>query len=397
MSPERALSSGARVAVVLLLAGIAFASSAAPRVPDSDQVVLERLPSSPLDGELETLRRTLHARPRDLKLASTTAWKLVLQARRLGDPRYLGYAQAVLRPWWQQPLAPTEVLLVRATIRQNRHQFDAAIEDLERVLEREPGHVNARLTLAVVQVVTGSPRAALESCSKLVSTAGHLVRVACHSLAAGHAGDLDGAYRRLVRGVARDRRAAPSLRAWSFGILADIAYRMGHAEAARQHLVQAIALDADDRFVRLQLADLMLAEGQLGDVESLLAPIADSDAALLRRALAAKRQDDERHVALSATLQRRFDEQRRRGDSTHRGAEARYLLHLRAKPYEALQAAIENWALQREPADARILLESALASKDIEAAMPVLDWMRRTGIEDVHLEALVQRFRLNGS
>ena len=64
-----------------------------------------------------------------------------------GDPRFLGYAQAALGPWWTQPAAPTTVLVLRATIRQSRHEFDAAVADLDRVLQRDPKHAQALLTV----------------------------------------------------------------------------------------------------------------------------------------------------------------------------------------------------------------------------------------------------------
>ena len=57
----------------------------------------------------------------------------------------------------------------------------------------------------------------------------------------------------------------------------------------------------------------------------------------------------------------------------------------------ALEVARRNWATQREPADARILLEAALAAGESAAAQPVLDWLDRTGLEHVRIEAAVDR------
>ena len=90
-------------------------------------------------------------------------------------------------------------------------------------------------------------------------------------------------------------------------------------------------------------------------------------------------------------LRARFAASRQRGDSLHQGEEARFLLHLADQPQAALTLAQANWAVQREPRDARILLEAALAAGEPEAARPALDWMAQTGIEDVALTALAQR------
>jgi hypothetical protein len=94
------------------------------------------------------------------------------------------------------------------------------------------------------------------------------------------------------------------------------------------------------------------------------------------------------HVAL---LQARFDAARRRGDSVHLREEARFTLHLLDRPGAALELARRNWASQREPADARLLLEAALAAADPAAARPVLDWLDRTGLEDARMAALARR------
>jgi hypothetical protein len=44
--------------------------------------------------------------------------------------------------------------------------------------------------------------------------------------------------------------------------------------------------------------------------------------------------------------------------------------------------------VQREPADARIMLESALAAKDPLAAQSVLEFLRKNRVQDVRLIAL---------
>ena len=57
----------------------------------------------------------------------------------------------------------------------------------------------------------------------------------------------------------------------------------------------------------------------------------------------------------------------------------------------ALDLARRNFTVQREPADARVLLETALAADDAAAAQPALAWMRETGIGSVQLDALARR------
>ncbi|UUZ52705.1 hypothetical protein LP419_26185 [Massilia sp. H-1] len=83
----------------------AQAVQAAPYTPASGSAVIERLPrrADPAQQELRALRAQLAARPGDLALATSVARQHIATARRETDPRYFGYAQAALAPWWSQP------------------------------------------------------------------------------------------------------------------------------------------------------------------------------------------------------------------------------------------------------------------------------------------------------
>src|SRR5262249_20308787 len=80
-------------------------------------------------------------------------------------------------------------------------------------------------------------------------------------------------------------------------------------------------------------------------------------------------------------LRSRFDAAALRGDKLHQQEEARFNLYLIGDKAKALALAQENWTLQREPRDARILLEAALAMKDPAAAPGALQWLRDAGHE----------------
>jgi len=95
--------------------------------------------------------------------------------------------------------------------------------------------------------------------------------------------------------------------------------------------------------------------------------------------------------AAAATLRARFDASRARGDNVHRREEARFRLHLEEDPKLALRLARENWAVQREPTDLRILAEAAVAAGDIDAVHTVRQWLAQTGLEYAAVHGLVTR------
>jgi hypothetical protein len=80
-----------------------------------------------------------------------------------------------------------------------------------------------------------------------------------------------------------------------------------------------------------------------------------------------------------------------RGEQLHLQEEARFRLHLKNDPAGALKRAAENWKSQREPRDATILIEAALATGDRAGAQPALDWLDQSGFEDSTLRRLSEK------
>ena len=117
------------------------------------------------------------------------------------------------------------------------------------------------------------------------------------------------------------------------------------------------------------------------------------DALLLRYALALQSLPGQQtaFLAAKAELAARFHAAMQRGDTVHQREQARFALFLQQDVPSALQLAQQNWAIQKEVPDMRILLEAALAARDYGAAQPVLAWIAANGVEDVALHRLVKQ------
>ncbi len=378
------------IGVFLIVAAPALAG-AAPFVPASDSQVVERLPFTPSDPvmrELGALRNQLAREPDSLPLAVRLARAYLELGRVTGDPRYAGYAQAALAPWWDLKQPPQEILLLRATLRQRVHQFDAALADLAAVLNANPRNAQARLTRATVLQVQGAYDTAREECLALQNQVQELVWLACLSSVNGASGKLRDSYEQLRSALERHPYVQSTVRSWVLTSLAEMAARAGMGEDAQRHFREALALDAADNYLLGAYADFLLDRGEPQQVVALLQDKTRADPLLLRYTLALKAQDSKELPAHVEQLRDRFEASRLRGDRVHLREEARFSLHLLNDPKAALRLAQENWQVQKEPADARILLEAAIAARDGPAATTVRQWLKNSRLEDLQLGRL---------
>ena len=395
-----AMRRDARRLVIALLAvvGAVFATSgftggalAKPYTPTDDGAVLERLPEKldPSLAELKRMRAALRASPNNLDIAVRVARRSIEAARTTGDPRFLGQAQAALSPWWTAVDPPAQALLLRATVKQSQHDFVGAMTDLDRLIAMRPADGQALLTRATVSTVLGRYDAAQRDCAKLLRLTSSLVTTACFAGASSLNGDAAGAYRALVQALARPGEAAGT-RVWALTLAAEIAERRGDAAAAESHFREALALDAHDAYLMGAYADFLLDQGRAREVVPLLAAKTQNDALLLRLTLAeqgiAELGTD--FVAHRREVADRFAAAKQRGDTLHLREEARFRLVIEKDSSAALALAKQNWKVQREPADLRILAAAARASGDAAARKTVADWLAATRIEDATLVAL---------
>jgi predicted Zn-dependent protease len=372
--------------------GIAYSE---PYRPTDDAQILERLSfnaADPVARELDSLRTDLRQNPRNLESAVKLAARYIERGRSEGDPRFLGHAQAILSPWWSEPAPPPPVLLLRATIRQNTHEFDQALADLDQVLAAQPASAQAWLTKASILQVQARYVEARRSCQRLARLAASHVLLGCLSDVAGLTGQ-SAKSRELLRQVLSESTVSGRERIWIATIVAETAARTGAPREAEQYFAEAFKVGIKDQYLLGAYADFLLDQHRYQDVISLLQSETKADGLLLRLTLAEqalKRPALQNHTA---ELAARFAAARERGTTVHVREEARFTLTLLHDTERALSLAQANWNVQREPADARILLESALAGKQRAAAQPVFDWREANHVEDQRLQQLAQQIQ----
>jgi Tfp pilus assembly protein PilF len=376
-------------ALWMILSAWPLITDAAPRKPVLDTEVVERLPLRTGDAttrELAVLQAAAKGAGQDPQAASTLAQRYFDLAVARGDPRYVGYAEAVVARF-AEPLPPS-LHVVRGQLRQYRHDFAGALDDFAGALAQDPGLSDAHAWRAAIFLVQADYLGAQKECDALNRLERFVLYGGCTGLVQAYGGKLDSGYRTLQKALANTMDAGNRL--WLLTRLGEVAEWHGQPKVAEKHYRDALGLGRDDGYLLAAWGDFLLDGGRPEEVLKQLAGWEASDNLLLRLAEAEAALKRPGAARLAQMLEDRFAAAKQRGDTTHQAEEARYQLRLRGNAKEALRLAAENYRVQREPRDARILLEAAIAAGDAAAANPVRDWLQASGFEDARLRRLAQ-------
>ena len=389
-----------RAAVSALLSLAGLAAGAAPYTPASDAQVVERLPgraSDPALRRVDSLRKQLAARPDDPALRLEIARRYFDLAMAQGDPRYVGYASAALVPLAQSAPDNADYWLLRGLIQQYSHDFEAALSSLAKASQLNPGASEPLSWRAAIFMVQARYPEALAECQRLAPLAQPLLGAGCSTYARAATGQLEPAFQDLARAVKAVPEAAPELLLWLDTRLAEMAWRLQRYDIAEGYFKSAFKRGVTDQFLLAAYADFLLARQRPAEVLKLLDGWERSDILLLRLALAGRASGDARAGDWAAQLRDRFQAAARRGDRLHEQEAARFELDIERNTVKALELATHNYQIQKEPRDARTLMQAALAASQAKAAQPAIDWLRSSGYEDVELGKLAEQLTAQGA
>jgi Tfp pilus assembly protein PilF len=276
-------------------------------------------------------------------------------------------------------------------IRQHAHEFDLALADLDAVLSLQPSNAQAWLTRASIYQVQGRYEEARRACQPLFRLTGRHVPLTCLSDIASLNGQATMSREMLTTSLERPGISARE-RLWILTILAEMAARTGDVKASDKHFHDARGLGMKDHYLLGAYADFLLDQGRAQEVIMLLQRETRADGLLLRLTLA----EQALHLPASkdhtAELAARFAAGRERGTRVHVREEARFTLALLHDSQTALSLAQANWEIQKEPWDARLLLETAQAAGSQQAARPVIAWLHTNHVEYIYLQQLAAQF-----
>lgn len=373
----------------LLGASTSLAWGAAVAVPPGpDNQVVDVLPQ--VTTARPVLRTTLPLVTKDTRPEPAQAAQLaraaIETARRTGDARYWGRAQTALGSWWDHAQAPTELMVLQATVQQGQHAFDAAQARLRQALQVAPENPQAWLTLATLLRLEGRYREAGEACERVIRAGAALYGQACLTEVRSLQGtDVATAWPALLA-QASQPQSQPNTQAWLLSLWGEHLERQGRPNDARQRYQQSLALQAD-LYTALAQADLLLRQRQPREALSTLATSPETDAVLLRRAHAQRLLNQPGWQNLLGDVQARRQALERRGEdlTPHARELALAALWLQDDPALAQRWATRNLTLQQEPIDWWLALESARRAGDRPAFTRWRAQVDQIGLTDARL------------
>ena len=387
----RSSLAGAWLFLLLAVVGVA-PLCAAPIVPTHDDEVIEVLPAiTGSRAEERRLRKQLAQQPRDAALALTVAKRYLDQAHELGDPRFAGMAMSAIEAWTDEATMPDGVLMMRASLQQYLHEFDASVRSLQHLLARPSAQPRpqAWLTLATVRRVQGRYADSDAACKQVAQAGAALHANACLAENLALRGDVERA-RAAFNGLLAAPQLPVETRAWLTTSLAELEQRAGRAAPADAAFRAALKL-MPDAYATLAYADFLIEQKRPAQALAVLKDQVRSDAVVLRLAIAGTQAKTASAAADAAEMRERIALANQRPDAKvfHGREQSMFALWVDKQPERALELARGNAAQQREPLDLLVLAQAARASGQPAALQEAQRLTQEVGLHDQRVKDLL--------
>jgi len=316
-----------------------------------------------------------------------------------GDLRWYGSAKAALKPWWTVADLPAEAYFLRGLVKQGFHDFQEGLQDINRAIALAPARAEFWSWRFALHLLLADIQAAQKDIDEMGRLLGPEEAQVYRAVLLYRTGQPLPAANLLSQAVRSANYQDTASQDW-LGFHLGEAYRVA-GQPARALVVWGQRLQASPKshLIRLSLADLLNQQGQYRQAKTVamgnsrgLAQNSSAtltDALLMQAILAARGLKDPDEGRLASLLEARLQSQALRQEAL---IERPKLLHHIAYGRDlkaGLALSIDNWQLQKEPPDAILFVQAALALGQARAAEPVVIWAEKTGYTDPQLTPML--------
>ena len=383
-----------------LLASLASLALAAPvlaqerfKPAPSDRLMASVHAQAGRDGSLRTLDQAWRADPQNLDAALAFARAVFVLGLRQGDLRWFGSARAALAPWWQASELPAQAYFLRGLVKQGFHDFEGGLRDIKQAIEKDRAQAEFWSWRFALHLLLADMNAARQDCEEIARLFGQEEADIYRAVLLYRTGQATQAIAKLQRAMDAPRFKDPGSQDW-IGFHLGEAYRVaGQTPMALATWDRQLKAQPQSHLIRLSLVQLLNQSGRHAEAKKLIALDTATDALLMQAVIASRGLKDGDEARLAQLLDLRLQSQAQRGESLIERPKLIYLIAYGKDPAAGLALSIDNWKLQKEPPDALLFVQAALAVNQPRAAEPVIAWAQQTGYTDADLTPLLERLQ----
>lgn len=380
--------------------------------PSEDRVVLPVSVHSASGAQqsLRSLDKAWRAQPQDLGTALAYARAVFTLGLNEGDLRWYGSAKAALAPWWTAQDLPAEAFFLRGLVKQGFHDFHAGLQDIDRAIALTPERAELWSWRFALHLLLADMRAAQQDSEEIARRFGPEEGQIYRAVLGYRTGQASAAVLVLSRAVRLPPYQDASSQDW-LGFHWGEAHRVaGQPARAAAVWAERLRVSPQSHLIRLSLADLYNQQGQYRQAKDTAtgrlsgknrAPASQfaalTDALLMQALLASRGLKDADEALLAGQLAARLQTQGLRQEALIERPKLIYQIAYGQDLKAGLALSIENWQLQKEPPDALLFVQAALALGQARAAEPVLTWAQQTAYTDPQLAPLLAQLQAHPS
>lgn len=356
---------------------------------------------------LRALDQAWRAQPQNLPTALAYARAVFTLGLTEGDLRWYGSAKAALKPWWTVADLPAEAYFLRGLVKQGFHDFQEGLQDINRAIALEPARAEFWSWRFALHLLLADMSAAQKDIEEMGRLLGAEEADVYRAVLLYRTGQPLAAVAMLSRALRSASYQDPSSQDW-LGFHLGEAHRVaGQPARALDVWSQRLKASPQSHLIRLSLADLLNQQGQYREAKTIAmaatssnapnSPATLTDALLMQAVLASRGLKDPDEGRLASQLEARLQSQALRQEALIERPKLIYQIAYGRDLKAGLALSIDNWQLQKEPPDALLFVQAALALGQARAAEPVVKWAEKTGYTDPQLTPMLAQLQSHPS
>jgi hypothetical protein len=361
-------------------------------------------------NSLRGLDKAWRAQPQNLPSSLAYARAVFTLGLTEGDLRWYGSAKAALTPWWTAADLPAEAYFLRGLVKQGFHDFQEGLLDINRAIALEPGRAEFWSWRFALHLLLADMAAAQKDIDQIGLLFGEEEAKVYRAVLLYRTGQPLPAVDMLSRAIRSANYQDASSQDWLGFHLGEAHRVVGQSARALEIWGQRLKASPQSHLIRLSLADLLNQLGQHRQAKMVAlsnpgmngasAPTSTAnltDALLMQAVLASRGLKDPDENRFASQLEARLQSQALRQEALIERPKLIYQIAYGRDVKAGLALSMDNWQLQKEPPDALLFVQAALALGQARAAEPVLSWAEKTGYTDTQLTPLLAQLKAHPS